>query len=56
MCVLLYVGCYVFEKNLYVLCDVVDKFDDGSVFVIIGLGLILLCGKYVCVFVYEGDL
>jgi len=53
--VLLYVGRYAPEKNLHVLCDAVDKLDDGSVLVTIGSGPTPPRGKYVRALAYEGD-
>lgn len=53
--VLLYVGRYAPEKNLHVLCDAVDKLDDGSVLVTIGSGPTPPRGKHVRALAYEGD-
>ena len=53
--VLLYVGRYAPEKNLHVLCEAVDKLDDGSVLVTIGSGPTPPRGKHVRALPYEGD-
>ncbi|GCB02517.1 glycosyltransferase family 1 protein [Ralstonia sp. SET104] len=56
--VLLYVGRYAPEKNLHVLCDAVDKLNDGSVLVTIGSGPVPPSaprGKHVRALAYEGD-
>ena len=53
--VLLYVGRYAPEKNLHVLCDAVDKLNDGTVLVTIGSGPTPPRGKHVRALPYEGD-
>lgn len=53
--VLLYVGRYAPEKNLHVLCDAVDRLDDGSVLITIGSGPTPPRGKHVRALPYEGD-
>ncbi|MGM3277524.1 glycosyltransferase [Ralstonia sp. 24A2] len=53
--VLLYVGRYAPEKNLHVLCDAVDKLDDGTVLVTIGSGPTPPHGRHVRALPYEGD-
>lgn len=53
--VLLYVGRYAPEKNLQVLCDAVDKLNDGSVLVTIGSGPTPPRGRHVRALPYEGD-
>ncbi|HJV94886.1 MAG TPA: glycosyltransferase family 1 protein [Albitalea sp.] len=53
--VLLYVGRYAPEKNLQVLCDAVDKLDDGTVLVTIGSGPTPPRGRHVRALPYEGD-
>lgn len=53
--VLLYVGRHTPEKNLYMLCDAVDKLDDGGVPVTIGSGPTPPRDKNVRVLAYEGD-
>ncbi|WP_439894456.1 glycosyltransferase (plasmid) [Ralstonia sp. 25C] len=53
--VLLYVGRYAPEKNLHVLCDAVDKLNDGTTLVTIGSGPTPPRGKHVRALPYEGD-
>ncbi len=53
--VLLYVGRYAPEKNLHVLCDAVDKLNDGTTLVTIGSGPTPPRGKHVRTLPYEGD-
>ena len=53
--VLLYVGRYAPEKNLHVLCDAVDKLNDGTTLVTIGSGPTPPRGKHVRALPYEAD-
>lgn len=53
--VLLYVGRYAPEKNLHVLCDAVDRLDDGTLLVTIGSGPTPPRGRHVRALPYEGD-
>jgi alpha-1,6-mannosyltransferase len=53
--VLLYVGRYAPEKNLDVLCDAVDRLNDGTTLVTIGAGPTPPSGRHVRALPYEGD-